>query len=430
MPDGSTKERFFNFIYNPWRDGDGDIAGVMSFAVDVTDQVHARKQLEANEQKLRQSAKLESLGVLAGGIAHDFNNLLVGILGNASLVFEMLPPDAAARPIIQQVVEAGERAASLTNQMLAYSGKGKFVVQFVDISETVRQTTSLLESSIPRTVQLRLQLSEGLPAIEVDVVQIQQLIMNLVINGAEAYGDRPGTVIVTTAAVVVDELDVQERTFREINPGPYVYLEVQDTGSGMDEETQAKIFDPFFTTKFTGRGLGLAAVLGIVRGHRGTIKIYSTPGVGTTFRVLLPAGAGQAGKNSAKEGDKNLTGRRKILVIDDEEIVRQTARNSRELYGYTVLTADNGQMGVELFRRTPDEIALVILDMTMPVMSGEDALRELQKIRPGVPIILSSGFNAVEAVRRFRGQNLAGFIQKPYTSARLAEEVKTVLKPS
>ena len=250
---------------------------------DVTE----RKRIE---EKLRYTQKLESLGVLAGGVAHDFNNLLTSILGNASLVLGELSPSSPHRSKLENLITAGQRAADLTRQLVAYAGKGPFIVAPVDLSDLVRQISNLVRASMPKNVQLRLDLQDNLPGVQADSSQIQQLIMNLIINGAEALGEEQGgTVVVTTGVQQVDDHFQDAFAPKEILPGKYICLEVHDTGYGMDEETKAKIFDPFFTTKFTGRGLGLAAVSGIVRVHRGALKVYSTPGKGTTFKVLLPA---------------------------------------------------------------------------------------------------------------------------------------------
>ncbi|HWD98560.1 MAG TPA: response regulator, partial [Bryobacteraceae bacterium] len=250
------------------------------------------------------------------------------------------------------------------------------------------------------------------------------------INGAEAIGDRNGNVRVTTAMQQVDQswLEASELT-DEIAPGEYIAIEVQDTGCGMDEETRKHIFDPFFTTKFTGRGLGLAAAMGIVRGHKGAIKVYSTPGKGSTFKVLLPPGEAPAwtGERHFTADAQAERGTGTILVVDDEEVVRRTATSALQRYGYTVLTAENGREALNIYRGLAENISMVLLDMTMPVMGGEEALRNLKTINPGVRVLLSSGFNEVEAIRRFTGKGLAGFIQKPYTAAALAEKVRAVL---
>lgn len=263
------------------RNQEGSPAGYLEINTDVTE----RRKLE---EQLRHKAKLESLGVLAGGVAHDFNNLLTGILGNASLALDATPAQHPSRLLLEEVMRASERAADLTRQLLAYAGKGRFVMRVVDLSALVREISGLVQTSIPKTVQVRLQLAEDLPGIEADAGQLQQIVMNLVINGAEAIGPEGGTVLVRTGEQTVDEQYIETIAAHADNlrPGQYVMLEVHDTGSGMSSETLAKIFDPFFTTKFTGRGLGLSAVQGIVRAHRGALKVYSQPGQGTTFKVL------------------------------------------------------------------------------------------------------------------------------------------------
>jgi two-component system, cell cycle sensor histidine kinase and response regulator CckA len=408
----------------PVRDEAGRIREWVGSIADIED----RRKLD---EQMRQTQKLESLGVLAGGVAHDFNNLLVGILGNASLAIETISSNNPARNMLRDVVAAAETAAHLTKQLLAYAGKGRFVIEPVDLSELIRQIQKLIQTSIPRTVQLRLDLQDRLPCVDADLGQLQQLMMNLIINGAEAIGeDKPGAVLVTTGVQNVDEGYIQTALApSQIEPGTYVTVEVHDTGVGMTDEVIARIFDPFFTTKFTGRGLGLAAVLGIVRGHKGAIKVYSTPGHGTTFKVLFPASGHVSSASPAPDTPAAHTSAM-VLVVDDEPVVRRTAKSMLERFGYSVVMAENGREGVELFRVLADKIAVVLLDMTMPVMSGEETFRELRAIRPGVRVVLSSGYNEVEAVRRFTGKGLAGFLQKPYSAAALAEKVRSVIEES
>ncbi len=408
---------------SPIRDSTDRIVGASHIARNITE----RQRLD---QQLRHAQKLESLGVLAGGVAHDFNNLLTGILGNASLALETLPADSRARGILQDVLRASERASHLTRQLLAYSGKGHFVIEPTNLSEQVREISSLIRTSIPKNVQLTLDLRQDLPVIQADSSQLQQLVMNLVINGAEAIGeDKNGTVLVTTATQEVDEQYLQTIGEPALPTGTYVTLEVHDTGCGMDEATVARIFDPFFTTKFTGRGLGLAAVQGIVRGHKGTMKVYSHPGTGTTFKVLFPAAkTGEAIVPKSAPVHSLQATNELILVIDDEEIIRSTAKSMLEHYGYTVVLAENGKEGVELFRVLADKISAVLLDMAMPIMNGEETLRHLKTINPAIKVILSSGYNQVETIRRFTGKGLAGFIQKPYSSATLVGKIRSVLQ--
>jgi PAS domain S-box-containing protein len=390
-------------------------------ARDITE----RKRFEA---QLRHTQKLESLGVLAGGVAHDFNNLLTGMLGNASLALNTLATWHPARARLEQVILASQRAAELTNQLLAYSGRGHFLIQPVRLSELVSEISQLIRTSMARTVQLHLELDEGLPPVEADGSQIQQLVMNLVLNAAEAVGEGTGTVWVRTGLQELDEAYLREALAADgISPGPYVYLEVQDGGCGMTEEVRSKIFDPFFTTKLTGRGLGLAAVLGIVRGHRGAIQVDSAPGEGTTFKVLLPAAASREAEPRAESPLSDLTGTGTLLVVDDEELIRRLAKDVLEGYGYQVLEAANGREAVELFRQQAGQIAGVLLDLTMPVMGGEEALRQLKEILPEVRVVLSSGYDEADTARRFAGEGLADFIQKPYSPVALATKIKKAL---
>lgn len=393
---------------------EGETRIALAMITDIT-------QRKRFEQRLLESAKLESLGVLAGGIAHDFNNLLTGILGNASMALGALPAQHPARRFLEGVIHAGERASHLTGQMLAYSGKGRFVVQPVDLSEFIDQMLELIRSSVHRTVRLDVDLARGLPPIEADAAQLQQLLMNLVINAAEAVGERPGRVAIRAGAHHF------EKPPGDLAPGTHVFLEVSDSGSGMDEATRARIFEPFFTTKFVGRGLGLAAVLGIVRGHQAAITVESAPGRGSTFTVVFPPAPArtQPREGADQTAERACDIRGAILVVDDEEIVRRTARDVLEAHGYPVLLADNGSEAADLFRRMEPEISLVLLDLTMPVMSGQETYRELKAIRPEIPIILSSGYTEADAVSRFEGMQLAGFLQKPFTASQLLEKIRS-----
>jgi two-component system cell cycle sensor histidine kinase/response regulator CckA len=412
---------------SPIRDQAGQIIGASHVARDITEQ-------KRTAENMRQTQKLESLGILAGGIAHDFNNLLVGIVGNASLALAQLSRESPVRRSIQEVFAAGERAAVLIRQMLAYSGRGRFVVARIDLSKYIQETLPLIQAAVPRTVTLQLALEDNLPVVEGDPSQIQQLVMNLVINGAEAIPDgRSGTVTIVARPLRLDAEYIGERgsvMMGDFRPGAYVLLEIRDSGSGMDEATKAKMFDPFFTTKFTGRGLGLAAVLGIVRGHRGAIEVVTAPERGTVFRVIFPALAVAPEDDPQPQSARDLSGRGTILVIDDEEIVRSMAQRLLEHYGYRVLLATDGEDGLELFRQKAGDIRCVLLDMTMPVMSGEETFSQLRALRRNIPVILSSGFTEAEAMRRFEGKALAGFIQKPYTASTLAEKVKDAIEQS
>jgi two-component system cell cycle sensor histidine kinase/response regulator CckA len=408
---------------SPLMDENGVLRGASIIARDISE----RKR---NEEQLRHAQKLESLGLIAGGVAHDFNNLLVGILGNASLILEDLPRGHDHYAALEAVVSASEKAAHLTQQLLAYAGKGRFVSERINLPLLVREITGLLHTSIRKSVQIRLELDDA-PDVEGDPGQIQQVIMNLVINGAEAIGENPGTVRISTSLVEIETKDGRGDVAGEsVAPGNYVALTVRDTGSGMDEAVRARIFDPFFTTKFTGRGLGLSAVLGIVRSHKGAIRVHSEPGKGSTFTILLPAVVGAAAPASPRSVSEDLQGHGVVLIVDDEELVRGTASAALKRYGYTVLTAQDGAEGVDLFRRRAAEIDVVLLDMTMPVMPGEEALGRIQALRPDARVIVTSGYDEVEAVRRFTADGIAAFIQKPYTAVALARIVKSALAKS
>jgi PAS domain S-box-containing protein len=398
-----------------------EVPGILEITTDVTE----RSRIE---EQLRHTQKLESLGVLAGGVAHDFNNLLTGILGNSSLALDNVGPNHPNRALLEEVMRAAERAADLTRQLLAYAGKGRFVMRTLDLSDLVREISGLVQTSLPKQAQLRLQLSEDLPGIDADPGQLQQIVMNLVINGAEAIGSEGGSVLVRTGMQEVDShyISTMSNAGELLKPGRYVVLEVHDTGSGMDEATLAKIFDPFFTTKFAGRGLGLSAVSGIVRAHHGAMKVYSKPGQGTTFKVLFRASMNQVA-HGARPTKRALNGAGTVLIVDDEEIVRVTAKHTLERYGYRIMIANDGVTALEAYRDQLELISLVLLDLTMPMMSGEETLRRLQILNPNVKVLLSSGYNEIEAVQRFAGKGLAGFIQKPYTAAGLAEKVREAL---
>ncbi|MBI2354127.1 MAG: response regulator [Deltaproteobacteria bacterium] len=409
---------------------DGRLLKMFGTIQDITE----RKLIEAERRKLEaqvlHAQKLESLGVLAGGIAHDFNNILMTILGHAELAMLRLNPASPARDNLLSIEQAAQRAADLSRQMLAYSGKGKFVVEVVELGDLVTEMTHMLEVSISKKAILRFNLAANLPPVEVDATQIRQVLMNLVINASEAIGDKSGVIAITTGAMRCESGYLSDIRFDEQLPeGLYVFVEVADTGCGMDRDTLSRIFDPFFTTKFTGRGLGMAAVLGIVRGHRGAVKIYSEPGKGTTFKVLLPAAPGHAERirrDAAPES--NWRGNGTLLLVDDEETIRALGCEMLEMLGFNVLTAGNGREALDVYQARGGEIAAVILDLTMPRMDGEETFRELRRIRPDVRVIMSSGYNEQEVSQRFIGKGLAGFVQKPYNLAALGAALRQALE--
>jgi signal transduction histidine kinase/CheY-like chemotaxis protein len=390
-----------------------------------------RREHARFEARLQQTQRLESIGLLAGGVAHDFNNLLTGILGNSSMALDAIPRSNPARKMLADVIDATHRAANLTRQLLAYAGKSRIASEPLDLSDLVNEIGSLLESSIPSNVQLRSELQRRLPCVMGDAAQLQQLIMNLVINGAEAVGQASGTVLITTGAQEVDATYIEQNLQGDaVVPGNYVTLEVHDSGSGMDSEMKSRIFEPFFTTRLAGRGLGLSAARSIAQAHRGAIRVYSAPGQGSTFKVLLPATDEEAIPRHSGTNVRDLAGREMVLIVDDEEIVRHTAKAALERYGYYPDLATNGQDAIHIYVERWQEIALVLLDLTMPGLSGGETAKELLRVNPDCNILLSSGYNESEATRNLGSIKICGFLQKPYTAATLAERVRQCLHPS
>ena len=389
---------------------------------------HDITERRRGEETLRLAQKMESLAVLAGGVAHDFNNLLAVILGHNALALSKLPEGSPARAHVQKAVAATERAAGLTRQMLAYSGRGHFEIRAVDLNALVRENLSLLGAALPKYVGTEQRLPDGLPRIAADPSQLQQVVMNLILNGAEAIVGRAGTVKVTTRARQVQRgsLDVLQPTGEPLPSGLYVELRVEDDGAGMDVDALPRIFEPFFTTKTTGRGLGLAAVQGIVRGHRGGIRVESTPGRGTVFTLLFPASR-EAQPEPAATATEAAGPDGLVLVVDDEPAVLDTIASILDEAGVPWAAASDGEAAVRLFRERAAHVQLVLLDLSMPGLSGEDTFEALRQIDPAVRVLLSSGYSEAEATRRFVGRGLAGFLQKPYRPGALIESVRRAL---
>ncbi|NLI48105.1 MAG: PAS domain S-box protein [Acidobacteria bacterium] len=386
------------------------------------------------ERQLQHAQKLESLGVLAGGIAHDFNNLLMAILGNADLALLETSTAHPARPYVEDIIKASLRAAGLCQQMLAYSGRGHFRIETLDLNEMVREMTDILEVSITKKAVLRYDLSPELPKVRGDATQLRQVVMNLITNASDALGDGSGVISLVTGT----------RHFRggerfgvlqgeKLTPGRYVCLDVADTGCGMDAATQARLFDPFFSTKFTGRGLGMAAVLGIIRGHHGGIRVRSEPGRGTAVTVLLPPvendepAAGSAEVEPPARAEP-WRWRGMVLLVDDEEAVRALAERMLRRLGFEVVTAADGASAVEQFRARRREITAVVLDLTMPAMDGGETLQALRAADPGVRVLLASGYDEGDVSRRFGDGGPDAFIQKPYRLATLRAKLRHILK--
>ena len=401
---------------------DGSLIGLVGIIADITERKQAEMERLELERRLLHSQKLESLGVLAGGIAHDFNNLLMAILGNLDMSLMKLSPLSAARPCIEAAMSASKRAADLTSQMLAYSGKGLFIVKNVNMNELVAENAHLLKAAIAKTVTLNLRLGQDLPPVKADASQLQQVIMNLIINASEAIGDQPGVITLSTCVQECDAACLQASRLEDKPlPGRFALLEVVDTGCGMGRETVQRLFDPFFSTKFTGRGLGMSAVLGIVKGHNGAIMVESAEGKGTTMRVLLPLadpseeeqGLLPETRESGQMPDfAPLPGA--VLLVDDEEVVREVCTAMLEELGCRAITAVDGEDAMRVLREGAEKIDLVLMDLTMPRMDGITAAREMIRIKPDVQVVLSSGYSEQELSSRFAGQGFAGFIQKPF----------------
>ncbi len=406
----------------PVLDDDGQVASVLGVITDITER---RRQ----EQSLLQSQKLESLGVLAGGIAHDFNNLLTTILGNINLAQLYLPDPSPATPYLQTMERTVHRATDLTRQMLAYSGKGRFQVGPLDLNQVVAEMSHLLEVSISKKVALRFLPQEGLPALMGEASQIQQVVMNLVTNASEAIGDAEGLVSIRTSVRVFSRADLlRDFPGHPIEPGTFLTLEVSDTGQGMPPEVLSRIFEPFFTTKFTGRGLGLAAMQGIVRGHKGGIRVYSEVGKGSTFKLIFPASEGLAAEAQAPGTEEDWTGSGTILVVDDEEGVRMVAAELLRSMGFDILLAADGLEALERFQTSPVPIRAVLMDLTMPHLDGVETFRELRRLDPHCRVVLTSGYNEQDAIQNFLGRGLAAFVQKPFLRGDLMRAMQTALE--
>jgi PAS domain S-box-containing protein len=369
----------------------------------------ARREAAASEAGARHVQKLESIGVLAGGIAHDFNNLLHVVLGNADLARLQLDPAAPAREYLDEVIRATQRAGELTQQLLAYSGRGAIEIRHLNLSDEVREMATLLRTAISKQATLVWELTPGLPAVTADPTQVRQVVMNLITNASDALGDSAGTITLRTG------LD-----------GELVFLEVSDTGIGMDTGTLQRIFDPFFSTKFTGRGLGLAAVMGIVESHHGHVRIRSAPGEGTTFRILFPAVPDSADVGPPRVSATQWRGQGTVLVVEDEEGVREVVRRMLERLGFEVITAEDGIAALERLEAHQGAFAAVLLDLTMPRMTGQEALHEIRRLRPDVPMVLMSGYTEQEVASKLldTAGGATGFLQKPF----LPEDLTSVLR--
>jgi len=392
-------------------------AGELQYHVCMDHDMTLEKQ---QQTQMEHTQRLESLGVLAGGIAHDFNNILTAVMGNTALASMQIPDTSPAKELLSRIELSTQRAADLCKQMLAYSGKGKFIVKAINLSDLVKDMTRLMEVSIHKNITLNYQLADDLPCVEADPAQLQQVILNLITNANEAIGSKAGMITFSSGVMHVDRsylnATVSDNTLPE---GSYVFVEVSDSGCGMNAATIEKIFDPFFTTKFTGRGLGMSAVLGIMRGHQGALNIYSEVGKGTTFKMLLPALDDHHVSNSDSEEAELPAMHGTVLIVDDEADIREVAGVILAEAGLATLMAADGLEAVEIYRQHQHKIKAVLMDMTMPKMDGAACFAALRQMNPDVKVLLSSGYNEQEATSRFIGKGLAGFIQKPYSPDQL-----------
>ena len=404
------------------------VSGYIGSVTDITERIHQEEKRLLLEKQLQQTQRLESLGVLAGGIAHDFNNILAIIMGYCSLTkmdFE------TAEKNIPQIEKAVERAAGLCRQMLAYAGKTQYVEAKVNLEVQVSETVNLLKASIPQNVAIKYVWHENIPPIKADASQISQVAMNLIINASESIGEAQGEVLVSLSKKALST-GQHEKDYlgKIIPPGWYACLEVTDNGCGMSDETYNRIFEPFYTTKFTGRGLGMSAVLGIVTAHRGALQLFSEPGKGTTFKVYLPV---QIIDSNTIESSQQIAstpwqGSGTILLVEDEEQVKMIARTMLQTMGFSVLEANNGKEALELYKKNASDITLVVTDMGMPVMDGYALFRELKTLAPELPIIISSGYGDTVVTSRLDSDDIAGMVNKPYSFEKLQDMLKRVVE--
>ena len=414
----------------PTRDETGAVNGVVMV---MRDRSQARRDDEERrklEQKMQEAQRLESLGVLAGGIAHDFNNLLGAIMMNAEIVSARVPAGSPEQAGLNDILLAGNRAAELCRQMLAYAGKGKYKDAPFDLSLVVEDTATLLNVVVTKKADLRLILDRTLPLTKGDTSQIRQVIMNLMINASDALAEAPGVITIETRRVSADPALLSRAVVgREIPAGDYLQLEVRDSGMGMSEETKARIFDPFFTTKFTGRGLGLAAVLGIVRGHYGALFLESAEGAGSCFRVLLPVVAHEeVSPPSVPEVREHWKSSGTILVVDDEAPIRSAAVQVLAHFGFAVLTAKDGVEALETLAGASTEIRLLLTDLTMPRLNGFETAQEAARLYPELPVVVMSGFSEETASERFASLPIQGYLQKPFSVQALEKTLRRILR--
>lgn len=419
----------YSWVFAQWRPllgADGRATAFIGCCLDVTETRQAREERGLIERRLQEARRMESLGLMAGGIAHDFNNLLTGILGHQSLASLDVEPGTAIAEHLAEIQAATLKAADLCRQMLAYSGHGRFMVQQVNLSRQIEEQAAALENTLPPQVSLSLELTSGLPMASIDLSQLRQLISNLVCNATESFGENEGRIILRTGMAEVPTEGRGIRILEARHPGlPHVFLEVIDDGPGIPTEDFERIFEPFYTTKFMGRGLGLPAVLGIVRGHGGELRVHTVPGHGTALRCAFPC----TPEPGARLRAPSWKGSGRVLVVDDEQSILDTMEDMLGLIGFEVSCCSTGADAVRLFTQSPDEFAVVLLDLTMPDVDGVQVLQAMRRCRASVRILIVSGFSEEETMLRFLGNRPSGFLQKPFDLEKLRSAVRLVMEP-
>jgi two-component system cell cycle sensor histidine kinase/response regulator CckA len=398
----------------------------VSFVKDISERLRAEDERRKLEERMLRAQKLESLGVLAGGIAHDFNNLLMVIIGNLDLALVGKNVDGNEHLMLEDAAKAARQAADLCRQLLTYAGKGTSRTEPVDLGALLRDQSKILEVSASRSIRLMLNLADNLPVINADVSQLRQVFMNLIINASDAIGQAPGVITLSTSVLTCDRnyleaVDIKER----LEPGRYVCVEVADTGCGMDEAVRSRIFDPFFSTKTSSRGLGLAAVRGIMSKHRGGIRVYSEPGKGTTFRLLFPVASVPHHESTPAPSSGKWHGSGLVLLVDDEPMLLSVGVRMLRHLGFETLTAATGLQALETFKEHRDEIRIVVLDWTMPEMDGAETLAQLRRLDPAVPVIIVSGYAPDDLQRRLSGRHVTAIVRKPYNFDEIAAALQT-----
>lgn len=399
---------------------------------DITERKTRESEQLRLERNILEAQRLESLGILAGGVAHDFNNLLTAILGNTGLAKVLLPPDSPAHHNLANVEAASMRAADLCKQMLAYAGRGKLTIQQVRLGSILREMFGLLQVTVGERVRLEIDADQESPPVDADPTQLRQVILSLAINSSEAIGGRPGHLRIRSGLRSFSKEELSKAVQSPVlQPGPYAFFEVEDDGCGMTEDVMARIFDPFFTTKFTGRGLGLPAVLGIVRGHQGALLVRSRAGIGSTFIVALPLSRKPQSAPAPSPGQPEAppTPGSRILVAEDEETVRSAIVLSLQAAGYDVLTAADGRETLECLEAERGSIDAVLLDLSMPLVGGEELLGAIRKIKPDIRLVLMSGHDLNRLRERLKHFDIAAFLQKPFSPTEAEQALAAALRP-